>query len=92
MTVTAAVLIDLTTTKVEAHRNRMFYALNATPNGARVVLIVGALVPGFTSEAFRFLAQHLDRVDVEIQGEAQAVKAWLNALRTGDVIGSGVLI
>lgn len=70
----------------------MFFALNATPNGAKVVVVVGALVPAYTSEAFRFLVQHVDRINVEIQGEAQAVKTWVHALRTCEVFGSEVLI
>lgn len=89
--VTGTVLVDLTTTKPEYHRKRIYFALTATPDGAKVIVVVGTLVPGATIDALEFLTRHVGRVDIEIQGDPGAVRDWHEALtspHTHPVLGA----
>jgi hypothetical protein len=80
--VTGTVYVDLTTAG-ELARNRVYFALNATPDGAKVILHVGGIVPALAYDAYGFTLQHVDRLHIDVQGEAEAVKQWYNALTTG---------
>lgn len=85
--ITGTVRVDLTTVPRERQRHRAS-ALGQAPNGARCVLIVGALA--VEPEAVRVLREHVGRLElVDVQGEAHAVVAWIDAVRTGDTLPLG---
>lgn len=90
MTVTGTVLVDLR----DVSRNRLRHradALRQAPNGARAVVVVGALA--VEPEAVRVLREHVDRLElVDVQGEARAVRQWLDALRAGDTLPLGATV
>jgi hypothetical protein len=73
------VTFDLRDAARERMRNRLF-SLPEVPNGARVVVQVGALAP--EPEAIRLLAEHESRLLLDIQGMPSAVRRWLDAVRT----------
>lgn len=79
MSICGTVLVDLRDVPRDRQRHRAD-ALRLAPDGARVVVVVGALAvePG----AVRVLVEHGARLDVlEVQGEPGAVLEWVNALR-----------
>lgn len=86
MTVTGTVLVDLRGVPRDRLRHRVD-ALRQASNGARVALIVGALA--VEPEAVRVLREHADRLDIEVAGEAYAVRQWVDAVRTGDTLPMG---
>lgn len=85
-TVTGTVLVDLRGVPRDRLRHRA-NALDRAPNGARAVVIVGALA--VEPEAVRVLREHTDRLDrLDVQGEPDAVRQWVNALRFDPTLGS----
>lgn len=52
--------------------------LRQAPDGARVVLIVGALA--VEPEAVRVLLEHVDRLHIDVWGERYAMDQWVDAL------------
>jgi hypothetical protein len=53
--------------------------LSEAPDGVRVVVIVGALA--VDPHTVRLIAEHAARLEIEVQGEALAVRRWVEALR-----------
>ncbi len=85
--ITGTVRLDLTPVPVDRQRHRVAAAAMA-PTGARVVLVVGALAVNWP--ALVLLREHLDRLDIDVQGEPHAVQEWVTGLRTGDLMaGAG---
>lgn len=83
--VTGSVVLDVAT----ARRDKMRYRLSAlpeVPDGARVIVEVGATAP--EPEVVRLLAEHGDRVMVDVHGTAYAVRRWVSALRAGSADGA----
>ncbi|KAA1422498.1 hypothetical protein FE697_015300 [Mumia zhuanghuii] len=76
MPVTGTVRADLRT-----NPRRELRALNMVPDDARLELVVDSHVDPV---AVHLLSPHLDRLHVDVQGEATAVRRWIAALRTGD--------
>lgn len=72
--------IDLTTVKPERMKARL-YGLAGMPDGARVVVYVGALVP--EPEAVWLIREHEPRLHVTVTGEVANVPRWLEAIRDG---------
>ncbi len=87
MTITGAVLVDLTAVPESRHRGRVAAALGTAPNGATVELHVGPL--RVSADAVRMLRDHVEerQLDVVVKGESYAVGAWVSALRTGELLG-----
>ncbi len=81
---TGSVLIDLRDVEPDFAYRRLATLYNA-PDGARVVLVVGALAPN-PRVVDLLVREHVDRLHVEVQGEAWQVPKWLAALSTGDVL------
>ncbi len=79
-----AVLIDLRDIDPKVAYRRLGQ-LGVTPTGARLVLVVGPLVPNL--RVVDLLREHTARLDVDVWGTADAVPQWIVALRTGDVAG-----
>lgn len=75
---TAAADIDLRDPDEHAAKRRCG-GLSTVPDGARVIVRVGTMMP--PDEATNLLAAHIDRLRVEIRAEAWNVKRWLDALR-----------
>ncbi len=86
MTVTGSVRCDLTAVREDRHRQRVAAVLANAPDRVRLILIVGALAPGMP--AFDLLMQHTDRLSIDIQGEPRAVRQWVEALRSGDILAA----
>jgi hypothetical protein len=82
--VTGSVVLDLATAKRDKMRHRLS-SLVEIPDGARVVVSVGATAP--EPEAVRLLAEHSDRLVVDVQGTAYAVRRWIAVLRAGTLDG-----
>lgn len=78
---TGVVLVDLTSLKPGRWKGRLFAALAPAPEGARVVVIVGQLAP--EPEAVRYLRRQAERLHVEVQGDPNNVRRWLDAIRDG---------
>ena len=85
---TGAVLVDLRDVRRDRQRHRAA-ALGQAPDGCRALVIVGALAP--EPEAVRVVREHVDRLTVEVLGEAHAVRGWLDALRQGETLPLGVV-
>ena len=84
MTLSGAVRIDLSDLDAQGARRRCG-VLRMVPDHARVILIVGAVAPPF--EAASLVAEHAARVDIDVQGEPNAVRSWLNFLSGNDRLG-----
>lgn len=84
--ISGSVKCDLTAVHEDRMRHRLYAVLSDTPTGARLVLHVGALI--VDPPALDLLLQHTDRLSVDVQGEARAVRTWVAALRTGDVMAA----
>lgn len=84
--ITGTVRVDLTAVPEDRMRQRLYAALSTAPDGARVVLHVGALIVHMP--AFDILLQHTDRLCVDVQGEPGTVRAWVAALRSGDILAA----
>jgi hypothetical protein len=77
--VSGAVLIDLRDVAPDRSYRRTT-GLSVTPSGARVVV---------DPRTVRLLAEHTDRLDIEVWGEPFTVTRWLEALREPGLL-SGV--
>ncbi len=84
--ITGSVRCDLTAVLEDRMRQRLYAVLSDAPDGARVVLHVGALIPHMPT--FEVLLQHTDRLCVDVQGEPGAVRAWVAASRSGDILAA----
>jgi hypothetical protein len=51
------------------------------PDGARVIIDVGAAAP--VPEAVWLLAEHEHRLQLDVHGTAHAVRGWVEARRAG---------
>lgn len=81
--VTGVVLVDLREVKPDRAHMRVGNR-HTWPDGAHVLLIVGALA--VNPDVVRLLHQQLPRVSVEVHGEAWAVGHWVAALRGVDML------
>lgn len=59
--------------------------LDLIPDGATLALVVGEAQPSW--ESARLLLPHVDRLHIDIQGDALAVRSWLETLRSGEIAG-----
>lgn len=84
--ITGRARCDLTAVPENRMRQRLATVLSDTPNGAQLVLDVGALAPHMPT--FDVLLKHTDRIWVEVQGEPRAVRAWVAALKSGDILAA----
>ncbi len=82
--ISGSVRCDLTTVREDRQRQRVAAVLGNTPDGARLILIVGALAPYMP--VFDVLVQHADRLCIDVQGEPRAVRQWVAGLRSGDIL------
>lgn len=80
--VTGTVVLDVATAKRDKMRHRLS-TLPEVPDGARDIVHVGAVAP--EPEAVRLLAEHADRLVIDVQGTAFAVRGWVAALRAGSL-------
>ena len=78
--ITGTVRVDLTDVPDEQHRCRVA-GVSGAPDGARVVLIVGSLT--IVSEAAWRIREHTERLHIDVQGSPEAVRRWVEVLRTG---------
>lgn len=85
--ITGTVRLDFAAARDDRRRQRVAAALSEAPNGARLILIVGALA-AVDYTALDLLLQHTDRLHIDVQGEARAVRAWVDALRSGDILAA----
>ena len=87
MTISGTILIDITIVKEDRHRGRVAAALGTAPRGATVELVIGPL--RVTPDAARLMRQYAGdrRLAVCVKGEGYAVRAWVNALRSGELCG-----
>ncbi len=83
--ITGSIRVDLAAVPEDRHRHRIAAALHGASDGARVILIVGALT--VSPDGLRFLREHTDRLHFDVQGEPLAVRRWVEALRTGEIPG-----
>ena len=83
--VTATVVIDLTGVGDTFDARYRLTGLSSIPDGARLVLKVPSAYVGW--EAARLLAPHTARLQIDVQGEVQAVRQWLEVLRTHQLVG-----
>jgi len=83
--ITGTVRVDLTDVPQDRQKHRVDGGFRGVPDGARVVLVVGALTVG--AEALRFLLEHTERLHIDVHGETFAVRRWVEALRTGEIPG-----
>jgi hypothetical protein len=83
--VTATVVVDLASADRDRMRNRLS-TLPDCPDGARVVVQVGAIAP--EPEATRLLAEHERRLVIDIHGTPFAVRRWVESVRSsfGEVL------
>jgi hypothetical protein len=81
--ITGSVAIDLRKAKPESMHRRVA-CLPMIPTGVRVLLDVGALKPD--PHVVRLIREHSDRLHVDVRGTERAVRLWVAALRTGDVL------
>jgi hypothetical protein len=81
--ITGTVRLDLTDVPADRQRHRVG-ALHMAPDGARVVLIIGPLM--VAPNVVRHVRPHIDRLHVDVQGEAIAVRQWIDALKTGETL------
>ena len=87
MNVTGTILVDLTIVDESRHRGRVAAALGDAPNGADVELHVGPLIVG--AEVVRLLRDYAQERDptIHVKGETRAIRSWISALRTGELLG-----
>jgi hypothetical protein len=69
---------DLTDSAPDRWRNRLA-SLPVVPDGARAVVVVGALA--VEPEVARLLAEHAHRLVVDVWGQPVNVRRWLDAVR-----------
>jgi len=81
--ISGSVRLDLTAVKREKQRHRIA-ALSTAPDGARVVIYVGALA--VEPDSVRLIREHGSRLLVDMQGEPFAVRRWLESLREGLIV------
>ena len=86
MTVTGTVYLDLREVAPDRQRRRVA-VLAAVPDGARVVVVVGPLA--VQPDAVWLLRGQSHRLHLDIHGEEYAVRRWLDALRTDDILMLG---
>lgn len=86
MAVTGTIHVDLTTIPEGRHKGRLYAALTEAPDGARVVLVVGAL-GAVSCDGLRFARLHVDRLNFDVYGDPIPVRRWVEALRTGEIPG-----
>ncbi len=86
MTVTGTVYLDLREVARDRQRHRVA-VLSAAPDGARVVVVVGPLA--VQPDAVWLLREQSARLHLDIHGEPHAVRRWLDALRTDDILMLG---
>lgn len=67
-----------------AIRRRLGY-LDLVPDGVTVALVVADHLPSW--EASRLLLPHVDRLHIDVQGDALAVRSWLDTLKSGEIAG-----
>ena len=79
--ITGTVLVDLSDVGGDFEARYRLAGLHLVPDGARLVLNVGASYVGY--EALRLLLEHVDRLHVDVQGDPIAVRAWIDQLRSG---------
>lgn len=86
--VTGACYVDLSTEPTDVFDNRdrrELAALEFVPDGARLVVFVGAR-RWVTDDAARWLHNQSDRLLIEVQGSPNGdVRRWVEAIRTGKV-------
>jgi len=93
--ITGTLLVDLRDVDPDRARHR-FGQLHLAPDGARVIVIVGALAVNGTVVSYLHEPElhrattPVQRLDFEIQGEPHAVRRWVEAVRFGGVL-PGVL-
>jgi hypothetical protein len=81
--ITGSVSINLAAAKPETWRNRVA-GLPQIPDGVRVLLDVGALKPD--PVVVRLIREHSDRLHVDVRGTEHAVRGWVAALQSGDLL------
>jgi len=86
--ITGTVRVDLTDVDPTRQRHRAA-AVEAAPDGARVVVVVAALT--VEPATARLLRDHAHRLSIDVQGQPRAVQRWVDALRTGDVLPLGAV-
>lgn len=59
--------------------------LDLVPDGVTLALVVGDHLP--TWEAVWLLLPHVDRLHIDVQGDAMAVRSWLDTLKSGEIAG-----
>lgn len=67
-----------------ANDRRVVAAMNAVPQGARVILDFGSREV-VDYETVDHLRQYVAKLCVDVQGEPGAVRCWVNALRGEDL-------
>jgi hypothetical protein len=81
--ITGSVSVELRDAAPEVAHRRVA-CLPMVPTGVRVIVEVGALAPN--PHVVRLLREHVDRLHIDIHGTEHAVRRWVAALRTGDVL------
>ncbi len=84
--ISGSVRCDITAVPEGRQRQRVAAALAGAPDGCRFVLVVGALA--VVPSTFDILVEHSDRLLIDVQGEARAVRQWVTALRSGDILAA----
>ena len=81
--ITGAVAIDLRDAPPETAHHRVA-CLPRVPTRVRVLLDVGALAPN--PVVVRLVREHSDRLHVDVRGTEHAVRGWVQALQSGDLL------
>jgi hypothetical protein len=69
-------------------KHKPLAGLPLVPDGVRVLLDVGGLSPD--PVVVRLVREHSDRLHVDVRGDQRVVGAWVQALKSGDVL-AGVI-
>ncbi|HWL99084.1 MAG TPA: hypothetical protein VNP20_17205 [Nocardioidaceae bacterium] len=85
MAVTGEVYGDLRDVDPERAYRRLGQ-IDSAPDGARLTLVVGALAPNPRVIDVLFNFGHVERLHIAVAGEPHAVRKWVEALRTGDIL------
>jgi hypothetical protein len=81
--ITGSVSIDLRDAPPDVAHRRVA-CLPMVPTGVRVLLDVGALAPN--PHVVRLVREHSDRLLVDVRGTEHAVRGWVAALQSGDLL------
>lgn len=82
---TGSVVLELGSAARDKMRHRLS-TLPEVPDGARVVVEVGATAP--EPEAVRLLVEHEQRLLLDVHGTVYAVRRWTAALKAGSADGA----